>query len=731
MWFCPLCQEVGYTSDTAFCPNDGARVRPIGERGAEWVGKVLADRYRVLRFLDAGGTAEVFEAERIGTAKRVALKLLQATRAQNGDAGERFESEARMVSLVAHPNIVAIEDFGTLPSGVHYMVMELLTGESLGARVRRAPLPPELALKLAMQACEGLAAAHARGVVHCDVKPENLFAHRPADAVEPTIKILDLGIGRMLGRGDGGARGGLVSGTPAYMSPEQVQGRPLGPASDIYSMGITIWELLFRSVPFDHDSYARIFEMHRDDSPVWPTRRASELGVPSEVERVVLKALAKDPAQRQASMLELQMELARAARELRARDRAQAQSSAPPTSMRDSTPAARDLRASSAPLSRPRAQGGTDAALARVRLADATGADDEVVEIAPDTYWVGRRRGQQLECNAYLRVFRDGARSQSLLIDPGPPEDLEIVTRKVSSVIGSLRGLDFVFINHQDPDVASNAAAIQQQARLTHLLCSEDTFRLARFYGLDARRFVPIERAPGGVFSLSTGHTIQFVPTPFCHFRGAVMVYDPATRVLFSGDLFGGARAAGLVADERSWPGIEMFHQIYMPSQKALALAAGRVMRLSPRPTTVAPQHGAVLVGDEALRFVERVGRLEVGLDMPESEEQSARYVAAANDLVRELREVAGADRARELLAGFAGDLSFTRLFVLDDAGAIASFKAAPRLALEAFANDVLAALPADLRGDLRRSFQLILRQQELQAAPPSSPASARSPARR
>ncbi|MBI2389233.1 MAG: hypothetical protein HYV09_06420 [Deltaproteobacteria bacterium] len=175
-----------------------------------------------------------------------------------------------------------------------------------------------------------------------------------------------------------------------------------------------------------------------------------------------------------------------------------------------------------------------------------------------------------------------------------------------------------------------------------------------------------------------------------------------------------------------------MFHQIYMPSQRAFGLAAGRVLRLDPRPTIIAPQHGGILVGDQVASVVEAVGRLEVGLDLPESAADAARFVSAANDIARELQEIAGVERTRELLAGFAGDTSFTRLFVLDGAGAIASFKVAPRLALEAFANDALAALPPDRRSDLRRSIQLIRRQYNLDPTHgPSSPTSTKPGPRR
>jgi len=734
VWYCPLCQAEGFEAETQFCSNDGARVRPLTERGAEWIGKVLADRYHVLRFIDAGGTAEVYEAERLGTGKRVALKVLHQRQAERPEAGESFQREARMVSLIAHPNVVAIDDFGTLPSGNHYMVMELLDGKPMSAHLAAGPLPLAAALKYAMQACEGLAAAHAREVLHCDIKPGNLILHRVQGSPDPVVKILDLGIGRMLAA-SGNETAGVVSGTPEYMSPEQAQGRPLQAAADIYSMGITVWEMLLGTLPFDHESYLEVLQMQVRDKPAWPTDIAAMRGVPLAAGEVLLKALAKDPADRHGSMLDLQTDLASIAREVRARTNLPPRGTMsdvarpPPSSLPQQRVATPRPIARSGPPSSPRST-----TIRRVLLAEATGADDQVVELAPDVYWVGRRRGQLLECNAFLRVFRKGGMEVRVLVDPGPPEDYAILKRKIESVIGSIDRLDYVFLNHQDPDVASNAASIQQASRHTRVICSEDTFRLARFYGLDPKRFIAVESFAGGIFALPTGHTIVFVPTPFCHFRGATMLFDPESRVLFSGDLFGGARSSQLVANERSWAGIEMFHQIYMPSQRALGLAAGRVQRLTPSPTLIAPQHGGFFVGDEVESVVERVGRLEVGLDLPDSPSDETQFVDAANDIAREYEEIAGADRTRELLAGFATDASFTRLFALDAKGRIASFKVAPRLALEALANDALASLAVERRGDLRRAIQLIMRQHELEpthsspgsvvlkAAPPRKP---------
>jgi serine/threonine protein kinase/glyoxylase-like metal-dependent hydrolase (beta-lactamase superfamily II) len=738
-WYCPLCQAEGATP-VEFCQNDGARVRPIEERGADWIGKVLDDKYKILRFIDAGGTAEVYEAERTTTGKRVALKLLHATLAAKPDMMDSFLKEAQLVSLIAHPNIVAIEDFGTLPGALHYMVMELLDGDPLSAAIAKGRLPVMTALRYAMQACEGLAAAHARDVIHCDIKPSNIFLQRVPGQVEPVVKILDLGIGRLFASGppvDTDAPG-IVAGTPEYMSPEQATGKPLGPASDIYSMGVAIYEMFFGDVPFTGDSYLQILQDHLRRPPPWPDDVAEEREVPPGARDVVWRALAKKPEDRQGSMLELQRDLATLGRHEKARA-----SSRDVVSRGPAMPAA-SARGRSMVPARPSRTGRGPVAVREetftteedgtsgrwrlapekgrssrplmsgiVPLAGSTGGDGEVVELAPDVYWVGCRRGRVLECNAFLRVWKRDGMQISMLVDPGPPRDLDVITQKVEKVIGSLEQLDYVFLNHHDPDVASNAAPIQQRAPRARVICSEDTFRLAHFYGLDAARYTAAESFVGGRTTLATGHEIVFVPTPFCPFRGATMLYDSLSRVLFTGDLFGGARATDLVASDRSWPGVEMFHQVYMPSRRALALAVAAIRTLEPPPTLLAPQHGALVGGDDVPRMLDRIERLEVGLDLPDAAVSDEPFCAAGNDLVREFTELAGEARAKELLQNFTEDSSFPRLVVVDG-GRIARFKVTPKLGLEALASDALAALPADQRGDLQRSIREIWKQHDL-----------------
>lgn len=249
-----------------------------------------------------------------------------------------------------------------------------------------------------------------------------------------------------------------------------------------------------------------------------------------------------------------------------------------------------------------------------------------VEEIAPDTFWVGKREpGNVLYSNPYLRRFRgvdprtQRANEFNLLIDPGSSSDFAMVHSKVAAVIGGIDRLSALFINHQDPDVGSSASLISARyAPKAAVVCSEDTWRLIVHTNLPRQRFIATDRFLPGL-PLPTGHKVIPVPSPFCHFRGAVMLYDPQTRVLFTGDLFGGltdASADGLWADESDWPGVRAFHQLYMPTNAALARAVAAIRALQPAVEIIAPQHGRLLRGEVLQTFLKRMERLQVGLDI-------------------------------------------------------------------------------------------------------------------
>ncbi|WNG39541.1 hypothetical protein F0U60_41995 [Archangium minus] len=278
------------------------------------------------------------------------------------------------------------------------------------------------------------------------------------------------------------------------------------------------------------------------------------------------------------------------------------------------------------------------------------------VEIAPDTFWVGKRDpGNIFYANPYLRRFRgtDPKTSRpnefNLLIDPGSSSDFAAVSTKVTSLIGGLDRLSAVFINHQDPDVGSSASIISARyAPKAGILCSEDTWRLIVHQNLPRNRFIATEKFSHGL-NVPTGHRLLPVPSPFCHFRGAVMLYDPETRVLFTGDLFGGVtdvNAQGLWADESDWNGIRAFHQIYMPVNLALQRVVAVIRNLEPAVEIIAPQHGRLIRGPLIQTFLDRMEKLPVGLDIMD-EAQDRSHLQAWNAVVERVLTL-----ARGYLAG-------------------------------------------------------------------------------
>jgi eukaryotic-like serine/threonine-protein kinase len=697
--YCPICGAESADGALVYCDNDGARMRPVAQRGVVWVGKTVADRYRIIRCIGFGGMAEVYEAEQVGGGRRLALKVMLAGLASEPEAAARFRNEAEMVSLIAHPNVVELLDFGTTDDGMPFMVMELLEGERLSDAMARKSMTPEQSFKVILQACEGLAAAHERGVIHRDIKPDNLFLQATPDGNEPIVKILDLGIGKLLAGTPKSSvtKAGAIFGTPDYMSPEQCRGQEVGPATDIYSLGAVLYEMLLGSPPFADQSYVAVLVRHVSEPVAWPADLAARLGVPPDAEGVVRRALAKLPEDRHESMLELQRDVAGLLTRVRRHP-------APPVPhVATAAPMSASAKPTNLAQTAPSASVAPAIKMHGVALATATGADDEVVEIADGTYWVGRRDGRVLECNTYLRVFRDGKRQVAMVVDPGPPKNLKVVLEKVRFVLGSLDALHYVFLNHQDPDVSLNAAAIQQANPQTHVLCSADTWRLCNFYGLDPKRFTATESFPEGQMTFTTGQSIQFVPSPFCHFRGATMVFDRETAVLFSGDLFGGTSTGpGMLTSNESFAGVDFFHQLYMPTNRALTRAVARIRCLFPTPNVIAPQHGTIAVGRIVERLISHVSALKVGLDLMEKAEREPHLITSANEMVAAYARIAGRDKADDLVQRFASDGSFASLFVLGAGGQITEFRVDPRLAIEALIRDAVDAAPEGLDQQVR-----------------------------
>src|SRR3954470_22763798 len=246
-------------------------------------------RYRAQKRLGAGGMAEVWCAEDEVLGRRVALKLLGSRFAEDPEFRERFRREAQSAAGLAHPNIVGIFDRAEW-EGTPYIAMELVDGRTLKELVtERGPLPPTVAVNFTEQILQALAYAHRRGLVHRDIKPQNVIV----DA-DGTAKVADFGIARAANSEM--TQTGSIVGTVQYLSPEQAQGLPVDRRSDLYSVGIVLYELLTGRVPFDAEAPVSVALKQVSEHPVPPSQLRP--GIPRALEAVVMRALEKDPARR-------------------------------------------------------------------------------------------------------------------------------------------------------------------------------------------------------------------------------------------------------------------------------------------------------------------------------------------------------------------------------------------------------------------------------------------------
>lgn len=338
-------------------------------------------------------------------------------------------------------------------------------------------------------------------------------------------------------------------------------------------------------------------------------------------------------------------------------------------------------------------------------------------QLAPGVHWVGWREGSLLERNIFLRVFEGAERRLTLLVDPGAPADRGALDENLSRLIGGMSRLNVAFANHQDPDVAFNLGFLQQLNPRLFVLTSEDTWRLIQFYGLDENYYRSTESFPDGRVRMKTGHELRFIPSPYCHFRGAVMLYDVESRILFTGDLFGGLSFVGdLYADERHWEGVKTFHQIYMPTREALALALDNIARLDPKPKLLAPQHGSLIAGEWIEYYMEKLGRLPVGLNLLLDSRTKDNYLAAANAIFLELSRLVGPEEFARSLKKLRNDGSFTNIIAFGEQG-VADIKTDLATGLELLVNSVFEQFP-QRRGEIHRAVVRILLGREIPLPP-------------
>jgi serine/threonine-protein kinase len=258
---------------------------------------ILNKRYKLLERIGSGGMAIVFKAHDLALGRVVAIKLLQESLTGDDEFLRRFQREAYAAANLSHPNIVTVHDIGT-DRHRHYIVMEFVPGQTLKHLIRQRlrstgrPLSTEHALDLAVQICDGIGYAHRAGLVHCDVKPQNVLV-----TPDGRVKVADFGIARALSQNHSSLlQGDQVWGTPQYFAPEQATGEPTTPASDVYAIGIILFEMLTGQTPFQAGDPIELALMHRDQPP--PLASDINPAVPRQLVLIINKVLSKEPAGR-------------------------------------------------------------------------------------------------------------------------------------------------------------------------------------------------------------------------------------------------------------------------------------------------------------------------------------------------------------------------------------------------------------------------------------------------
>jgi eukaryotic-like serine/threonine-protein kinase len=279
--------------------------------GDPFIGMVVADRFAVLELLGAGSMGTVYRARHVTMKRDVALKIVRSDRLVDPQAKGRFQQEAQATSLLTSPHTVTVFDFGEVEvagddphfiDGSLFLAMELLDGESLGSRLKRVKrVHPREAVQIVRHSLMSLSEAHDKGVIHRDLKPDNLLLMR-SDAGEEICKVLDFGIAKVLNE-DGGidaleTQAGTVFGTPRYMSPEQAQGKQLDARSDIYSLGVMLYHMVLGRPPFTDNDAVVVMAHHIKTVPKRPNLADPDLGLPADLEDLVMRVLDKEPQRR-------------------------------------------------------------------------------------------------------------------------------------------------------------------------------------------------------------------------------------------------------------------------------------------------------------------------------------------------------------------------------------------------------------------------------------------------
>jgi serine/threonine-protein kinase len=258
---------------------------------------VLSERYRIIRKIGEGGMGCVYQAEHALIEKKIALKILFQDLTRRADLVARFLQEAKSASRIGHENVIDISDFGQSPEGLVYIAMEYLEGQDLGRTLKKEKVIDwQRGRPILMQITKALRAAHDHGIIHRDMKPENIYLVQ-REGRPDFVKVLDFGIAKVVSSADDGPRltqTGMIFGTPEYMSPEQAQGHEPDQRVDVYAVGCIMYHMLTGSVPFTADSFMGILTKHLLEPVVPPRKRRPDLDILPEVEAICLRAMEKE-----------------------------------------------------------------------------------------------------------------------------------------------------------------------------------------------------------------------------------------------------------------------------------------------------------------------------------------------------------------------------------------------------------------------------------------------------
>ena len=298
---CPQCGRE-YETTARFCPADGMALRP--KDSDSLVGRVLADRYHILKRIGEGGMGRVYLGEHVKMNRQCAIKVMSPALVNDSESAARFAREASSAARIIHPNVAAVFDYGE-SEGLIYLVMEFVDGQPLSRILaREAPLSVERALDLARQIADGLGAAHELGIIHRDLKPDNILVTRTRTGRE-VPKVVDFGIAKAVQdtTGESLTRTGLVIGTPEFMSPEQLLGDPVDARSDLYALGCILHLMLTATPPFAASTREQMIKRRLTEEA--PHVQQLDPGLPDTVDRIVERLLARSPAERYGSAAEV------------------------------------------------------------------------------------------------------------------------------------------------------------------------------------------------------------------------------------------------------------------------------------------------------------------------------------------------------------------------------------------------------------------------------------------